>query len=90
MPWYTGYTFLALVSLIVIGVILLLALIVRRQDAEISNQQYRTFMYLGIGLIIVGGFLSFIYPGIFKNYFYLLVIGIAFFAIGLSGRFTND
>ena len=90
MPWYTGYTFLAIVSLVIIGVILLLALIARRQEVRISSQQYRTFLYLGIALIVVGGFLSFIYPGVFKNYFYLLVIGITFFAIGLAGRLNDN
>lgn len=78
------YAVSVVVVLIALGILALLYIIWGRRGRRMAKKDYRMFIYVGISYIILGAILSFIYPGEFSDYFYLMLMGTIFISVGLS------
>ena len=84
MELYLLTTILVLVVLVAIGIFVFVYWALKHPDRPMTGAEYKTFFYMGLGYFAVGSFLSFVYPGEFRDFFYLMMLGIVFISIGLS------
>lgn len=54
------------------------------REKAVTKREYRVFFYLGVAYIIIGAVLSFVYPGRFSDYFFLMLMGGIFISVYLS------
>lgn len=73
------------IVLLVVGIFFITYWAWRFPKREISTEAYRVFFYLGIGYLVAGAFLSFVYPGNFSDFFILMILGVLFLGVGVPG-----
>lgn len=84
MDWAVWIAIITVVILLAVGIFLFVYLIRKGPEQEMTGAEYKMFFYLGVGYLVVGAFLSFVYPGEFGDYFYLMIMGAIFISVGLS------
>lgn len=84
MDFQLLFTLIVLAILIGLGVVLFAYWALKHPDRTMTGAEYKTFFYMGVGYLIVGALLSFVYPGEFRDFFYLMILGIIFTSVGLS------
>lgn len=78
------FAIILVVVLVAIGILLFIFMMRRQPERGMTGAGYKMFFYMGIGYLVVGSFLSFVYPGEFSDYIFLMVMGTIFASVGLA------
>ncbi len=78
------FSIITVVVLVALGILLFVYFIRKQPEREMTGAGYKLFFYMGIGYLVVGSFLSFVYPGEFSDYIFLMVMGTIFASVGLA------
>lgn len=69
---------------LIVGIGVVFILIRRKRGVEIGGKEYKSFFYIGIGYLVVGIVLGFVFPQDVTYFNFFTIMGILFAAMGLG------